>query len=110
MEKQPCVYLLASRRLGTLYVGVTSNLIKRIYEHRNDMTNGFTKRFSVHDLVWYEIHERMDSAILREKQIKKWSRAAKIDMIEKRNPEWRDLWSELTSPSLESGFRRSLPE
>ncbi len=96
MEKQPCVYLLASSRLGTLYIGVTSNLIKRIYEHRNELADGFTKRYKVHDLVWYEVHERMESAILREKQIKKWSRAAKIDLIEKSNREWRDLWLDLT--------------
>jgi len=96
MEKQPCVYLLASSRLGTLYIGVTSNLIKRIYEHRNELVDGFTKRYKVHDLVWYEVHDRMESAILREKQIKKWSRAAKIDLIEKSNREWRDLWLDLT--------------
>ena len=110
MEKQPCVYLLASRRLGTLYVGLTSNLLKRVDEHRNEMVEGFTKRFGVHDLVWFEVHESMESAMTREKPIKKWSRKAKIDLIEKRNPEWRDLWSDLTSPSLEPGFRRSMPE
>ena len=85
MEKQPCVYLLASHRLGTLYIGVTSNLIKRVYEHRNELVDGFTKRFEVHDLVWYEVHERMESAILREKQMKKWTRIAKIDLIESIN-------------------------
>jgi len=110
MEKQPCVYLLASSRLGTLYVGVTSDLTKRVYEHRNDLVEGFSRRYKVHDLVWYEIHDRMESAISREKQIKKWSRAAKIGLIEKRNPEWRDLWLELVSPSLEPGFRQSMPE
>ena len=99
MEKLPCVYLLASHRLGTLYVGVTSNLIKRVYEHRNQLVDSFTKRHKVHDLVWYEIHERMESAILREKQIKKWSRTAKIDLIEKHNREWRDLWPDLFSTS-----------
>ena len=95
MKKQPCVYPLASQRLGALYVGVTSNLIKRVYEHRNELVDGFTKRFKVHDLVWSEVHDRMESAIFREKQIKKWSRVAKIDLIKKRNPEWRDLWSDL---------------
>jgi putative endonuclease len=110
MEKQPCVYILASRRNGTLYVGVTSNLIKRVYEHRNDLVDGFTKRFGVHDLAWYEVHERMESAILRENQINKWSRIAKIRLIEQRNPNWVDLWIDLTSPSLELGFRQSLPE
>jgi putative endonuclease len=99
MVKLPCVYLLASHRLGTLYVGVTSDLIKRVYEHRNELVDGFTKRYKVHDLVWYEVHERMESAILREKQIKKWSRTAKIDLIEKHNRDWRDLWLELFSSS-----------
>ncbi|CAB5034405.1 MAG: GIY-YIG nuclease family protein [Actinobacteria bacterium] len=95
MEKQPCVYLLASGRNGTLYVGVTSNLIQRVYQHRNNQIDGFTKRYHVHDLMWYEVHECMESAILREKQIKKWQRMAKIGLIEQRNPEWQDLWSEL---------------
>ena len=95
MDKQPCVYILASQRNGTLYIGVTSNLVKRIYEHRNEQADGFTKRYSVHDLVWYEIHERMDSAIAREKQLKKWPRTAKLRTIEQRNPEWKDLWPDL---------------
>ena len=68
MEKQPCVYILASRRNGTLYVGVTSNLIQRVYQHRHNMVAGFTEKYEVHNLVWYEIHEQMDSAILREKE------------------------------------------
>jgi putative endonuclease len=95
MEKQPCVYLLSSCRNGTLYVGVTSDLIKRVFQHRNNLADGFTKRYSVHDLVWYEVHERMESAILREKQIKKWRRMAKIGLIEQSNPDWRNLWHEL---------------
>jgi putative endonuclease len=95
MEKQPCVYLLASGRNGTLYIGVTSDLIKRTFQHRNKLVDGFTKRYSVHNLVWYEVHERMESAILREKQIKKWRRQAKIGLIEQGNPDWRDLWHEL---------------
>lgn len=95
MTKQPCVYLLASRRLGTLYVGVTSDLVKRVYQHRNGLADGFTKRHNVHDLVWYERHERMESAISREKQIKGWSRAAKIELIEKQNREWLDLWTSI---------------
>jgi putative endonuclease len=110
MEKQPCVYVLASRRNGTLYVGVTSNLIKRVHEHRNDLADGFTKRYGVHDLVWYELHGNIESAIVREKQIKKWSRKAKIRLIEQCNTDWRDLWPDLASPSLDSGFRQSLPE
>jgi len=95
MEKQPCVYLLASGRNGTLYVGVTSNLIKRVYEHRNELADGFSKKYGVNDLVWYEIHETMDSAITREKQIKKWNRGIRIRFIEKMNKEWRDLWPDL---------------
>jgi len=95
MEKHPCVYILASRRLGTLYVGVTSNLIQRIWQHRNDLVEGFTQRYKIHTLVWYEQHENMESAILREKEVKKWQRHAKITLIEKGNPEWRDLWEDL---------------
>jgi len=90
MDKQPCVYMVASRRNGTLYVGVTSSLIKRIYEHRNKLIDGFTKRYGVHHLVWYELHEHMHSAVSREKQIKKWSRAAKVRLIEQSNPAWKD--------------------
>ncbi|MGH8042593.1 MAG: GIY-YIG nuclease family protein [Rudaea sp.] len=109
-EKYPCVYLMASQRNGTLYVGVTSDLIKRTYEHRSDTVEGFTKRFGVHTLVWYEMHSEMAAAILREKQIKKWPRTAKIQLIERQNPDWRNLWTELTSPSMATGFRQSLPE
>ena len=95
MEKQPCVYLLASGRNGTLYIGVTSDLIKRVFQHRNNLSDGFTKRYNVHNLVWYEMHEQMESAILREKQIKKWDRKAKIGLIQKHNSTWRDLWDGL---------------
>ena len=95
MEKQPCVYLLASGCNGTLYTGVTSDLIQRVFQHRNNLVDGFIKRYNVHNLVWYEVHERMESAILREKQIKKWRRAAKIGLIEQGNPDWKDLWHEL---------------
>jgi putative endonuclease len=95
MNKQPCVYMLSSQRNGTLYVGVTSNLIGRVYQHRTSMVDGFTKRYRIHDLVWYEIHEIMESAILREKQLKNWSRTAKIRLIEQQNPDWLDLWPEL---------------
>lgn len=96
MNKQPCVYLPASRRNGTLYVEVTSNLVQRVWQHRNNVVDGFTKQYGVHTLVWYEVHEHMESAILREKQIKEWRRAAKLELIEKANPDWRDLWAELT--------------
>jgi len=92
MEKQPCVYLLASGYNGTLYVGVTSDLIKRVYQHRNNQVDGFTKRYNVHNLVWYELHEQMENAILREKQIKKWSRKAKIGLIGRQNSAWANLW------------------
>ncbi len=84
MIKHPCVYILSSRRNGTLYVGVTSGLIKRVWEHKNDLVEGFTKRYAVHDLVWYEVHEIMESAIGREKAIKEWKRNWKLEMIEKR--------------------------
>ena len=94
-SKQPCVYILASQRNGTLYVGVTSNLLQRIYQHRSDAAEGFSKRYAVHHLVWYEVHEMMESAIAREKQIKKWARGAKLRLIEQMNPGWVDLWEEL---------------
>lgn len=92
---QPCVYILASKHNGTLYVGVTSDLIKRIWEHKSDVVDGFTKRYGVHMLVWYEIHDTMESAIAREKAIKEWNRAWKLRLIEGGNPDWRDLYSEL---------------
>ncbi len=93
--KQPCVYILASQRNGTLYIGVTSNLVQRVWQHKNDLVGGFTKRYGVHTLVWYESHETMESAIAREKAIKEWRRDWKLDVIEKRNPAWRDLYEEL---------------
>jgi len=83
---------LASKRNGTLYTGVTSNLVKRVWEHKNDMVEGFTKRYSVHRLVWYELHENMESAILKEKRIKEWKRAWKLQLIESDNPNWQDLY------------------
>lgn len=95
MAKQPCVYILANRRNGTLYVGVTSDLVKRVWEHRNEVVDGFTKKFEVHRLVYYELHSEMLAAITREKQLKKWNRAWKIRLIEAKNPLWRDLWEEV---------------
>jgi putative endonuclease len=95
MEKQPAVYILASGYNGTLYIGVTSNLIQRIWQHKNDLVEGFTEKYGVHMLVYYELHEQMLSAIEREKQLKKWNRQWKIDLIEKTNPTWKDLWEEL---------------
>lgn len=95
MAKQPCVYLMASRRNGTLYVGVTSDLIKRVWEHKNGAVEGFTKRYNVHKLAWYEVHESMESAIAREKAINAWNRKWKLGLIEKTNPEWKDRYAEL---------------
>jgi putative endonuclease len=93
--KQPCVYLLASRRDGTLYVGVTSDLVKRVWQHKAHDVEGFTKRYHVTRLVWYELHGTMESAIVREKAIKSWKREWKVALIEKDNPEWADLYSTL---------------
>lgn len=90
--KQPCVYLLASKRNGTLYVGVTSDLIQRVWQHKSDLVEGFTRRYGVHRLVWYELHDSMETAIAREKAIKEWKRAWKIKLIEGFNPEWADLY------------------
>ena len=95
MEKQPCIYILASRRNGTLYVGVTSDLVRRVWQHKNDQAEGFTQKYAVHDLVFFEFHEDMLSVISREKQIKKWRRSWKIKLIESTNPNWVDLWSQI---------------
>lgn len=94
-DKQPAVYLLASKRNGTLYTGVTSNLVARIWQHRNNQVEGFTKKYQVHRLVYFEVHQDMASAILREKQIKKWRRQWKLELIEKHNPGWKDLYDEI---------------
>ena len=94
-EHQPCVYMLASKRNGTLYVGVTSNLCKRIWEHKNNVIDGFTKKYRVHKLVWFELHDNMQSAIYREKTIKKWRRKWKLQVIESLNPQWKDLYEEI---------------
>ena len=91
----PTVYLLASRRNGTLYVGVTSDLVARIHQHREGLLPGFTLEYGVKQLVWFERHETMEQAILREKRIKKWNRAWKLELIEKANPHWRDLAEDL---------------
>ena len=93
--KQPCVYILASKRNGTLYVGVTADLVKRAWEHREQFAEGFTKKYGVHNLIYYEMHADMIAAITRERQIKKWNRAWKLRLIESLNPEWRDLWAEI---------------
>ena len=95
MEWQPCVYILASKRNGTLYTGVTSNLVKRIWEHKTHAVDGFTRKYNVNTLVWYEVHETMESAIRREKAIKYWKRAWKLNTIEIKNPQWLDLYRDL---------------
>jgi putative endonuclease len=93
--KQPCVYIMASKRDGTLYTGVTANLPRRAFEHRQGAIEGFSKRYACKSLVWYERYERMDQAIAREKQIKRGSRARKLALIERLNPDWRDLYETL---------------
>ncbi len=95
MKENFYVYILSSQRRGTLYIGVTSNLLKRVYEHKNGMVDGFTKKYGVKMLVYYEAHGSAESAITREKQIKKWRRAWKLELIEKKNPGWRDLYAEI---------------
>jgi len=92
VNKQPAVYILASKRNGTLYIGVTSDLVKRIWEHKNNMVEGFTKRYAVHQLVWYELRESMQSAIEREKRLKEWKRKWKLELVEGTNPNWQDLY------------------
>lgn len=86
------VYMLASRRRGTLYIGVTNNLIKRVYEHRNGLVPGFTKKYKVYRLVWFEIHDDIREAIAKEKRMKRWQRAWKIELVEQQNEDWHDLW------------------
>ena len=94
--KAPAVYMLASERNGTLYIGITSDLIKRVWQHKESLADGFTKKYGVKILVWYEQHETMESAIAKEKAMKKWLRKWKLDTIEKSNPDWHDLWPEIT--------------
>ena len=110
MEKQPYVYLLASDRNGTLYVGVTSDLVGRTWQHREHVVGGFSKRYGVVRLVWFEEHPTMESAIQREKRIKKWNRDWKVGLIDANNPSWRDLWPDITgqvpkAASMDSRFR-----
>jgi len=89
------VYILSSKRNGTLYIGVTSDLAKRVYEHKNNLVDGFTKKYNLHNLVWYEIYESAESAITREKQMKKWKRSWKLKLIEQNNPGWMDLYESI---------------
>ena len=93
--KQPAVYLLATGKRGTLYIGVTSNLVARTWQHREHLVEGFTKRYDVTMLAWYELHGTMEPAILREKQLKKWNREWKLRLVQESNPEWRDLWDDI---------------
>jgi putative endonuclease len=95
MERQPCVYILTNHCNGTLYVGVTSDLPKRIWQHKNKVVKGFTEKYKLNKLVWYEIHESMESAIQREKAIKFWKRKWKLEAINELNPEWKDYYSEI---------------
>lgn len=96
MIREPCVYILASRKSGTLYIGVTSNLAMRVRQHRDKLRPGITARYDVHHLVWFEVHESMDTAILREKQLKAGSQKNKLDLINDLNPDWADLYSTLS--------------
>ena len=95
MKKQFYVYILASKRNSTLYTGITSNLIKRVWQHKNNIIEGFTQKYNVKMLVYYEVHENAESAITREKRIKKWQRAWKLQLIEKMNPQWKDLYEQI---------------
>ncbi|MFW5634824.1 MAG: GIY-YIG nuclease family protein [Erythrobacter sp.] len=99
-ERHPCVYILASQRHGTLYIGVTSDLIQRLWQHRNGMIEGFTRRYGVHRLVRYELFGEMERAIAREKQLKRWHRQWKINLVESENPDWHDLAPGLGLPSI----------
>ena len=89
------VYFMASRKNGTLYVGVTNNLVRRVFEHKTDSIDGFTKRYAVHALVWFEATDSIEAAIVREKQLKNWKRDWKVDLIETSNPDWNDLYDSL---------------
>ena len=95
MKKIPCVYILANKKNGTLYIGVTGNLEKRLWEHKSNLVEGFTKRYEVHRLVYFECGGDMNAAIAREKQLKNWKREWKIALIEEKNPEWNDLSEEI---------------
>ena len=95
MMKQPCVYIMASGKNGTLYIGVTSDVIKRVWEHKNDVVESFARRYKIHDLVRYEAHETMESAITRESALKNWKRKWKLELIETKNPGWNDLYADL---------------
>jgi putative endonuclease len=105
LSKQPVVYIMASKKNGTLYTGVTSNIVKRVWEHKNGVVAGFTQRYGVHTLVWFEHHPTMESAIKREKCIKAWKRQWKLNLIVKNNENWHDLYESISH--LDSGLRRN---
>jgi len=95
IKNQYYIYILANKRNGTLYIGVTSDVVKRVYEHKNNLIDGFTKKYNIHKLVYYETTNDIESAIRREKQLKKWNRKWKLELIKKNNSEWEDLYFEL---------------
>ena len=95
MSEQFFVYILASKRNGTLYIGTTNDLVRRVWEHKSDAVEGFTKKYGVHQLVWFETADTALAAITREKQLKKWNRAWKLELIEALNPDWKDLYDEI---------------
>jgi putative endonuclease len=95
VDRQPAVYILTNKRNGTLYIGVTSDLAKRVWEHKNNIVVGFTKKYNLHQLVWYELHDSMESAILREKRLKEYKRSWKLKLIESMNPDWQDLYDSI---------------
>jgi putative endonuclease len=97
MARKPAVYILANKKNGTIYIGVTSNLVKRVWQHRMNIVEGFTNIYQVHLLVYFELHKTMKAAILREKQLKRWKRNWKLKIIERENPNWRDLYNEIIS-------------
>lgn len=103
MKEHLYVYILCSDRNGTLYAGVTSDLVQRIYQHREGLIEGFTQKYKVKTLVYYEVHDTAESAITREKQIKEWKRKWKLELIEKFNPKWLDLYDDITGSRLSSG-------
>jgi putative endonuclease len=96
-QKSYFVYILASKLNGTLYTGVTSNLVARVWQHKNNVVEGFTQKYNVHSLVYFEEHSSPNDAIVREKQIKKWKRCWKVRLIEEQNPEWKDLWEQIST-------------
>jgi putative endonuclease len=106
-ERSPCVYILASKHYGTIYIGVTSDLIARLWQHRNDVLPGFTSRYAVHCLVHFEMFGEMELAILREKQLKRWHRQWKVNLINESNPHWADLAVGLGLPPLAPGKPRN---